>query len=186
MVLPSEKSEQIAFNTRPKLEQHLLMVMDKSIHEQHLSIPLQSNNKRFKIAITILTGYRGIFNVTNKNKKFHFTISIIDDNFNPITIPPEAYELESLHEEFKRNIIKDGCFTEGNYPFIIKLNFSTLGGIIEIESKFIGTQNGFVHDDCIRDLLGFDSVVSYEKYNSSQNPVDLLTNFFLNVISVKE
>ena len=29
--------EQIAFNTRPKLEKHMLIVMDKSTHEENLS-----------------------------------------------------------------------------------------------------------------------------------------------------
>ena len=54
--------------------------MDKSRHEEHLSQPLQTNNKQFKIAITFLTGYNGKFNVTNKNKKFYFTQSIKDED----------------------------------------------------------------------------------------------------------
>ena len=44
----------------------MLIVMDKSTHEEHLSQPLPIKNKRFKIAVTLLTGYNGIFNVTNK------------------------------------------------------------------------------------------------------------------------
>ena len=48
----------------------MLIVMDKSTHEEHLSQPLQTNNKQFKIAINFLTGYNGIFNVTNANNKF--------------------------------------------------------------------------------------------------------------------
>ena len=64
--------EQIAFNTRPKIEEHMLKVMDKSTHEEHLSQPLQTNIKQFKIAIILLIGYNDIFNVTNSNKKFFF------------------------------------------------------------------------------------------------------------------
>ena len=79
MELPSKLLEQIAFNTRPKIEEHTLIVMYKSTHEEHLSQPLQTNNKQFKIAITFLTGYNGIFNVTNANKKFYFTKSISDE-----------------------------------------------------------------------------------------------------------
>ena len=56
MELPSKILEQIAFNTRPKIEEHMLVVVDKSIHEKHLSQPLQTNNKRFKMAVTFLTG----------------------------------------------------------------------------------------------------------------------------------
>ena len=55
MELPSKLIEQIAFNTRPKTEKHMLIVMDKSTHEKHLSQPLQKNNKQFKLAVTSLT-----------------------------------------------------------------------------------------------------------------------------------
>ena len=50
----------------------MLIVMDKSTHEEHLSQPLQTNNKQFKIAVTFLTGYNGIFNVTNGSNNFLF------------------------------------------------------------------------------------------------------------------
>ena len=52
--------------------------MDKSTNEEHLSEPLQTNIKQFKIAVTFLTGYKGIFNVTNKNNKFYFLKSFTD------------------------------------------------------------------------------------------------------------
>ena len=64
--------EQRAFNTRPKIEEHTLVVMDKSNHEEHLFQPLQTIIKQFKIAVTFLAGYNGIFNVTNSNNKFYF------------------------------------------------------------------------------------------------------------------
>ena len=59
----------------------MLIVMDKSIHEEHLFQPLQTNNKQFKIAVTFISGYNGIFNVTDKNNKFYFAKSITDDDF---------------------------------------------------------------------------------------------------------
>ena len=70
MELPIKILEQIAFNTRPKIKEHMLIVMDKSTHEEHLSQPLQTNTKQFKIAVTFLTGYNGIFNVKNSNIRF--------------------------------------------------------------------------------------------------------------------
>ena len=45
MELPSKTLERIAYNTRPKIEEHVLVVMDKSTHEEHLSQPLQTNKK---------------------------------------------------------------------------------------------------------------------------------------------
>ena len=66
MELPSKILEQIAFKTRAKIEEHMLIIMDKSTHEEHLSQPLQTNNEQFKIAVTFLTGYNGVFNVTDK------------------------------------------------------------------------------------------------------------------------
>ena len=70
MELPSKLLEQMAFNTRPKIEEQILIVLDKSTHEERLSQPLQTNNKQFKIAVTFLTGYNGIFNVTDKKTNF--------------------------------------------------------------------------------------------------------------------
>ena len=64
MQSPSKLSEQIAFNTRPKIEEHMLIVMDKFAHEENLSQPLQTN-KHSKVAIT-LTAYNGIFNLQTK------------------------------------------------------------------------------------------------------------------------
>ena len=40
MELPSKLSEQLVLNTRPKIEEHMLFVMDKSTHKEHLSQPL--------------------------------------------------------------------------------------------------------------------------------------------------
>ena len=180
MELPSKLIEQIAFNTRSKIEEHLLIVMDESTHEEHLSQPLQTNNKQFKIAVTFLTGYNGIFNLTRKNNKFYFIKSITDeDGYIQITIPPGAYEIEALNNEIKRIIIDEENYTEANYPFKIKPNFSTLGSIIEISSQ--GPAITFVPDDSIRDLLGFNKTTIYEEYNISPHPVDIISfnNIFI-------
>ena len=178
MELPSKLLEQIAYNTRPKIEEHMLIVMDKSTHEEHLSQPLQTNNKLFKIAITFLTGYNGIFNVRNSNNKFYFMKSITDeDGFIQITMPPGAYEIESLNNEIKR-IFFEEHYTEANYPFTIKPNFSTLGSIIEISTQ--GPIITFEPDDSIRDLLGYSKTTIYEEYNLSPNPVVILN--FKNIL----
>ena len=67
MELPIKVFKQFAFNTRPMIEEHILIVMDKSIHEEHLFQSLQTNTKPFKTAIKFLTGYNGIFTVASKN-----------------------------------------------------------------------------------------------------------------------
>ena len=85
--MSSKLLEQVAFNTRPKIEEHLLIIIDKSTHEEHLSRPLQTSNKQFKITVTFLTGYNGIFNVTNSNNKFYFKKTIKDEDFIQIRIP---------------------------------------------------------------------------------------------------
>ena len=51
MEQPSKILEQFAFITRPKREEHMLIVMDNSTHAEHLYQPLQTNNKQFKIAV---------------------------------------------------------------------------------------------------------------------------------------
>ena len=101
----------------------MLIVLDKSTHEEHLSQPLQTNNKQFKIAVTFLSGYNGLFNVINENNNFYSNKTISYDGFNKITIPPGANETESLNDEIKRIINDEEHYTEANYPFKIKLNF---------------------------------------------------------------
>ena len=123
MELPGKILEQTALNTRTKTKEHVLIVTDKSKLEEHLSQPLQTNNKQFKLTVTFLSGYDGILNVTDKNINFYFTVSINDDDFSKLIIPPGAYELESLNNEIERNIIEEGNFTEGNYPFTLKTQF---------------------------------------------------------------
>ena len=45
MELPSKKLEQISVTTRHKIEEHMLLVIDKNIHKEHLPQPLQTNKK---------------------------------------------------------------------------------------------------------------------------------------------
>ena len=177
MELPSKLLEQIAYNTKPKNEEHMLIVMDKSTHEEHLLQPLQTDNKQFKIAVTFLTGYNGIFNITSKNNKSYF-INPANETV-MITIPHGAYELESLDSEIKRIIIEEGHITKDFYPFSIKPNFTTLGSIIEITNPYFF--NDFTYDNTIRELLGFNAVILEDKYSLSPNPVDILSfdNIFL-------
>ena len=69
MDLPSQISGQMAFNTGSKIEEHTLIVLNKSTHEERLSQPLRTIKKPFKTIFTFLTGSKGIFNVTYKNNK---------------------------------------------------------------------------------------------------------------------
>ena len=172
-LLPRKLLKQIVFNRRRKIEEHLLIVVDKSTNEEHLSQPLQTNKKEFKIAVTFLTGYDGIFNVANLNKNFFFLKPIIDDDYIKISIPPGAYEIEGLNNETERINIDKEFYTETNYPFIIKPKFSTLGLIIEISTQ--GAVVTFVPDDSIGVLLGFNKTTIFEEYKLSPNPVDILS-----------
>ena len=78
-----------------------------------------------------------------------------------------------MNNEIKRIIIDEEHYTESNYPFTIEPNFSTLGCIVEISTQ--GPVITFVHDDSIRDLLGFNKTTIYEENSSSPNPVDILS-----------
>ena len=79
MELPS-LLEQVVFNTRPKIEDHMWIVMDMTTHKEHLFQPLQTESKQFNVAVTFLTAYNGIFNLTSKNNKFYFSKSISDED----------------------------------------------------------------------------------------------------------
>ena len=94
--------------------------------------------------------------MTNKNNIFYFATSISGKcgSIQKPT-PPRAYELESLKDENKKIIIRGGQFGEANYPFKIKRNCSTLGGVIEISRQ--APLHSFVPDDSIRDHLFFNA-----------------------------
>ena len=179
MELVSKLLEQISFNTRPKIEEHILIIMNKSTHEEHLFQPLQTNNKQFKIAVTFLSAYNGIFNVTNLNNKFYFFKSISDDDHIQLSIRPGVYEIEALDNEIKGNIIDEGHYTEVEYPFHMKPDFNTLASIIEISPQ--GPVVSFAPKDSIGELLGFNKTSIYEEYNISPNPVDIISfdNIFI-------
>ena len=99
--------------------------------------------------------------------------------FLQITILKGTYEIEPLSDELKRIIIDKGHYSEDDYPFTIKPHFSTLGIFIEIKPQ--RAIIGFVYDDSIRNLLGFHETMSYREYNSSPNPVDIISfdNIFI-------
>ena len=174
MELPSKLLEQVAYNTRSRIEEQIIIVMDKSTHEEHLFQPLQTNNKQIKVAVTFLTGYNAIFNVTNKNIKFYFKKSIIEEDFIQLRIPNGAYELESLDKEIKRILIDRENYTQANYLITIKPNFSTLGSIIEIKPE-ASAVIGFVFDNSIGSLLGFNETIFYKEFDLSPNPVEIIS-----------
>ena len=180
MELPSRLIEQNAFNTRPKIEEHMLVVMDKRTHEEHLYQPLQTTIQEFKFAVTFLNAYNGIFNVTcSKNNFYSLKLVSDEDGYIILSIRPGVYERGALKDEIKGNIIDEGLYTELDYTFYIKPDLSTLGSIIEISSQ--GPVITFVRDDSIGELLGFNKTTIYGEYNLSPNPVDIISfdNTFL-------
>ena len=84
-----------------------------------------------------------------------------------------------MNDDIKRIIIDGEHYTEANYPFKIKPNFSTLGPIIEISPQ--GRIISFMFDDSIKHLSGFHGITLYEEYILSTNRVDILSsdNIFL-------
>ena len=96
-----------------------------------------------------------------------------EGGFIQTTIPPGAYEIESLNKEIKKIIIDEGQFTEVNYTFKIQQIFSTLGSIKEFSQQ--GPKLSFMSDDSIRDLSGFPAITLFEGYNLSPNRVDILS-----------
>ena len=114
----------------------MLIVLQKLCHDEHLSQPLQTKIKQYKLAFIFLTGFNCIFNVTNSiNKLCSPKSNTHKDALVEISIPPGAYKVESSNYEIKRIIIDESHFTVTNYPFTIKPKFSNLGSIIEIHKK---------------------------------------------------
>ena len=156
MEQPSNLLEQTAFDIRPKIEEHMLIVMDKSTQGEHLAQPLQTNVKQFKLAVTFLTGCNGIFKKRDSKIMFCFRKSVTyEGGFVQITIQQGSYEIEGLNKEIEIIVADEGQFTEANYPFTIESKFSTPGSIIQISPQ--GPITSFMFDDSIRDLSRFNA-----------------------------
>ena len=95
----------------------MLVVVNKGTQDEHLDQPLQTNNKQFEKAVTFLTGYNGIFNVTSKNNKFESVRPINDGDFSVMSFSPGVFERAELEEEIERVINDKGHFTGSTYPF---------------------------------------------------------------------
>ena len=76
-----------------------------------------------------------------------------------------------MDNETKRIIIDKQQYTESNYPFTNKPSFTTLRSIVTISPQ--GPTIGFVFDDSIGNLLGFNDTLLWEAYNLSPNRVDI-------------
>ena len=117
-----------------------------------------------------MTGYNGIFRVTNKNNKLCFAKSISnEDSYIQVTIPQGAYELETLNDEIRKITVDEDYFTEADYPFTIKQNFSTLGSIIEFSRQ--QPLISVLPDNSMQNLLGFIASTIYDDWNLSPNLV---------------
>ena len=78
-----------------------------------------------------------------------------------------------MDEEIKWIVFDEGHYTAVDYPFKVKPNYSTLGSIVEIIPQ--GPIIGFVFDDNIGNFQGFNETILWQEYNSSPNPVDILS-----------
>ena len=75
--------------------------------------------------------------------------------------------------KLKRVNIHEEHYTESNYPFTIKPNFSTLESIIEISPQ--GPIIRFMFDDSVRELLGFSARTLYGEHTLSSDSVNFLS-----------
>ena len=98
--------------------------MDKSTHEGHIYQSLQTNKKQFKIAVTLLTGYNGRYNVPNSNNKnYSQNQLLINMVLFRLLFRKVSYENENLIIEIRRIIFGEGMFSETDYPFTINQIF---------------------------------------------------------------
>ena len=94
MELASKLSVQIALHARPETEEQLLIVIDKLTKEKFLSQPLQTIIQQLRVAITVLTGYNDLFDVTTR-KSINIFISVSKCfEYNVVRTPPATFDVE--------------------------------------------------------------------------------------------
>ena len=71
----------------------MLVKTDESTRDESLSQPSETHNKKFKVAVTNLTGYNGFFKFYSSNIKLNFKSVFEGADFNVSTVYPGALEL---------------------------------------------------------------------------------------------
>ena len=89
----------------------MLIVTDK-IFIKRLYLNRYKLKLKFKIVVTFLTAYNGISNVTNKIIKLYSAKPLNGEDYNGISISPGACEFESLNDDCKGIMEKEGSFKE--------------------------------------------------------------------------
>ena len=78
-----------------------------------------------------------------------------------------------MKKEIKRIICEEEHFTEAEFPFLIKANFSFVGSIKEISRQV--PLISFLPHGSITDFLGLIASAILEEYKLSSNPGDILS-----------
>ena len=130
-----------------KIEGHVLIVMDETTHEEHLSNALQTNNEQFKTSITLLTCFNGRFIITNKYDKFYFTVSFKHDDFNVISVPLRLTKYSLSTANMNELFSKKDFLQNRKIHLQSNQNYSTLGFILKISSTFTSSQIASIADD---------------------------------------
>lgn len=130
-------------------------------------------DKNYEMALINLNTYYSFPNVDATNNKFRYTANNGLD-WKLIEIPLGSYELEDINNYIQRVMKANGDWDETNNAYYITIlaDINTLRSILNITSNTY--QVDFTIPETIRTLLGFDSGIYFQGYNSSQNIVDIL------------
>jgi hypothetical protein len=126
-------------------------------------------NKKYEAALLSLDTYNSVPNITEYRNNV-FTYSTDDGStWKTITLNTGAYELQSINNEIKRQIITNG---DDESAFNITANISRLTSIVIIENPRYKID--FNVDNSIGPVLGFDKITIAYGYNESSNIVNIM------------
>ena len=161
--------KKIASNTEPKESFQIIVSNNKTDFTTQFNPHIQfKKNKSYEIALVNLETYYSFPNITTDNNGFSYSPDPSNGIWYHMLIPEESYDIADINK-----FIKEKMKQNGHGPNItLSANMNTLKTVLILEN---GYQVDFrpLHSVC--SVLGFNNKVYTDKYQESENPVNILS-----------
>ena len=158
--------EEISGNTKREHDFSILLSNNLNDFTTNIYPPLQLDNN-WSVGLLNFSVYNNIQNINSSNNLFRYSING-GTNWKLITLTPGSYEIDTINNEITRLMAANG-----DTGITISANTITLGSVVQITPTL--TKVDFTIANTIGSVLGFNSVILSSGYNSSPNPVDIIS-----------
>lgn len=180
-----ESLNRIADTLMHKENLYLTFTSNKSQFTTNFSKPHKlQHNRKYEAGLHYFTTSNYQTNIGENNNKFYYRIakkhraitdvSLYEGEIRVITLEKGAYEIESLNNEIKRQMVEKQHLTDLKDPaFNMSINLSVFKVVIQLDPLKIGVD--FTQPKSFRELLGFRPKVLIQPYNLADDTAQITT-----------